>query len=119
MIKRLLVFALVLMLTVPCYAQTREASQIVNQREGQTAVGNLILNGGPGQAPGYLVFQGVSASVTDITGKDVDVDEVFYLWIGSDGKLRIASDVALHAANSVASPPTTYWSDVSGPVVGP
>lgn len=41
----------------------------------------------------------------------------FYLWIGTDNKLRIASEIAV-SATGTASPSTVGWQDASGVIVG-
>ena len=64
-------------------------------------LGEILNNSG---TPAYIELVSADSSQTK-----------FYLWIGTDGKLRIASEQAL---GGDASPPTVAWDDGSGPLVG-
>jgi len=125
MIKKLIAIMLIASLfAVPVYAQSRTTSPPIQQREGQTNFSNIACLGGPGAAPGYIMLHRTSASTDEGGAPAADADdyttEVFYLWVGSDGSLRIASPDALAVGDGLetASPPTTYWQDASGPKVG-
>ena len=128
MLKKLIIVSLVLTFSSPfLYAgELRDASGSIAQRVGQTILGNLLLVGGPGEAPGYIALKGQSCAQDDSLGAGSDgssvvTEKLFYLWIDSNGCLRVASETALSdgsgTSNANASPPTTYWSNASGPKI--
>ena len=71
--------------------------------EGKTGFTNIAVRG--------LNLTGVPAYF-EMTAGDGDV---FYLYVGSDGKLRIASEGLVGTG---ASPSIVAWEDASGTVVG-
>ena len=128
MLKKLIIVSLVLTFSSPfLYAgELRDASGPIATRVGQTILGNLLLVGGPGEAPGYIALKGQSGAATSAgcysDGNDISTEQIFYLWIDSNGCLRVASETALSdgsgISNANASPPITYWCNASGPRVG-
>ena len=105
----IVVFAILILLMVSfSFAQ---ASRDGTSSEGKTTFTNIAVvglekDGTDGTTttgdPGYI-------EMTSSTGT------VFYIWIGSDSRLHIASESAV---GYLASPATVGWSDASGPIVG-
>jgi hypothetical protein len=87
-----------------------EARNPASPSAAKSVLGNLQLTGINQQGiPGYLEFN-------DNTGGATADPASFYLWVGSDGKLRISSGVAVGTG---ASPSTiSPWKLTSGTVVG-
>jgi len=94
------VVLITLLMVVPlCYAGTRNSIS----SEGKTTFTNIAATGlDVSGVPAYIELQDGSGNY-------------FYLWIGTDGDLRIASDVAVGTG---ASPATSSWSDSWGVIIG-
>lgn len=71
---------------------------------------------------GKSSFTNIAATGLDTSGVPSYIEmrdgsgNYFYLWMGTDGKLRLASDASVGRAT--ASPATTSWSDWWGLVIG-
>lgn len=97
--KICLVSLLILLMVSFAYAAPRNSID----SEGKSSFTNIAATGlDVSGVPGYIEMRDGSGNY-------------FYLWIGTDGKFRIASDVAV---GSGASPATTSWSDAWGVIVG-
>lgn len=109
----LLIVISLLMVSVLCFAAPREADWV---SEGESNFTNLGVSG-TDSAPGYIKLT------------DGDAAE-FYLWIGTDGKMRMASPLAVSytlwgvvingelPAFLGATPALVKWEDASGVVIG-
>ena len=115
MAKKLALVIALLFVCSPVFAGPRNP---LNNSEGETVYTDLGVGGFDGGAPGYLKF-------TDTNQTE------YYLWVGTDGKLRYASGMVLSYSQTVntsrttaeakflgASPTTLTWTDASGMVVG-
>jgi hypothetical protein len=110
MAKRAIVLtAIFALLAVPlCFAQNRAG--VEPSPEGQTTFGSIEVTGLTQGAPGYIALIGADGSTR------------YYLWVGHDHALHIASEVAVGYG---ASPARVAWTsattdgDASGPKVGP
>ena len=109
MAKRIACWVLLLMVASLCYAGETPRESAYSS-PGKTSFCNLELTGlnndgdggwNPG-TPSYIEMANGSGSR-------------FYLWIGTDGLLRIASEVAVGHG---ASPSSIGWENASGLIVG-
>ena len=106
----ILMVAFLLLATPLCFAQIPRAGQSPTPT-GQTTFGSIELTGlddssQEGEtvgAPGYICLMGADGSTR------------YYIWVGTDGDIRIASGQAVGLS---ASPTMTTWRDASGPLVG-
>ena len=79
--------------------------------EGKTTFTNIAVVGLNDNGADGLVDTGLPGYIEMTSTKG----DVFYLYIGYDGDLRIASEVAVGLS---ASPSVLGWGDASAPVVG-
>jgi hypothetical protein len=113
--KYLLVIAF-LMVVVPCFAVNREP---IWNSEGKSVFGNVGVTGDVNGAPAYLEMVGANGST------------LYYLWVDTDNKLRIATPLAVSytfsgtapSAGDVsvwlgATPAQVTWENASGQIVG-
>ena len=118
--KRASLLIVLLMVCASCFAAPRDHDWV---SEGESDFTNLGVSGNSDGAPGYV-------KLTDYAGAE------FYLWIGTDGKLRIASPLAVSYTNwgvgpvtyegtlyptsdfLGATPAKIKWEDASGIIIG-
>ncbi len=102
MAKRVIILlvAFTLFMVPFAFAQPRSANPV----EGKTSFGSIEATGMNQGAPGYLLLTNTSGAR-------------FYFWIGTDGKLRYASESEV--TGNGTTPDLQAWLDASGPIVGP
>ena len=104
----LLVVSIILLMVSPSSAQT---SRNPTSSEGKTGFTNIAVTGLNNDGTDGTVQMGTPGYI-EMTSSGGDI---YNLYVGYDGQLRIASEVFV---GYLASPATVGWSDASGPVVG-
>ncbi|MBM4240576.1 MAG: hypothetical protein FJ150_02725 [Euryarchaeota archaeon] len=104
-----IVFTIVVSLMVTfSFAQT---SREGTSSEGKTTFTNIAVVGLNKDGTDDSITTGVPGYIEMVSS----TGSKFYLWIGADSKLHIASQTEV---GYLASPATVGWSDASGPIVG-
>ena len=111
MAKRIAIWVLLLMVASLCYAGETPRDTVTSA--GKTTFTNVAVTGFAENGTGGKPSPGQPAYFELTNG----LGRRFYLWIGNDGKLRIASEIAV-SHTGTASPSTVGWQDASGVIVG-
>ena len=104
----LLAISVILLMVSPSIAQTPRQP---TSSEGKSGFTNIAVRGLDKDGTSRHTQQGLPGYIEMTSTKG----DVFYLYVGFDGKLRLASEVHV---GYLASPSVVGWSDASGVIVG-
>lgn len=104
----LLVVSIILLMVSPSSAQSPRQP---TSSEGKTTFTNIAVTGLDNDGTNGSTQAGTPSYIEMTSSKG----DVYYLYIGYDGNLRLASEVAV---GWLASPAIVGWSDASAPLVG-